>query len=80
MVKKLEINIDSNIRLCLNFKASHLWDSSRIWVNWVDERFSAVNICVLFTPLRAPLSDAVVSFASRENDAVKLANLTIVLN
>ena len=37
-----------------------------------------MNICVL-TPLRAPLSDAIVSFAaSRENDAIKLANLTIV--
>ena len=32
MVKKLEINIDSNIRLCLIVKASHLWDASRIWV------------------------------------------------
>ena len=32
MVKKLEINIDYNIRLCLIFKASHLWEASRIWV------------------------------------------------
>ena len=30
---KLEINIDYNIRLCLIFKSSHLWDASRIWVN-----------------------------------------------
>ena len=31
--KKLEIKIDYNIRLCLIFKVSHLWDASRIWVN-----------------------------------------------
>ena len=33
LVNKLEINFDYNIRLCLIFKASHLWDASRIWVN-----------------------------------------------
>ena len=32
LVKTLEIKIDYNIRLCLIFKASHLWDASRIWV------------------------------------------------
>ena len=33
LVNKLEINIDYNIRLCLIFKPSHLWDASRIWRN-----------------------------------------------
>ena len=35
LVNKLEINIDYNIRLCLIFKESHLWDASRIWVKMV---------------------------------------------
>ena len=51
--KKLEINIDYNIRLCLIFKASHLWDASRIWVNVTAEQ--EVSDCMnVGLPLHTP--------------------------